>query len=95
MTDNSYAKNLINKRGRRCVATILTYLEENVWMYLSKDEQQAVRGHVLSTVGEFQDLAMDMVTSDTGAINDFWVEELEKVHQSIRELSRGPIHAPN
>lgn len=88
---NSYAKNLLGTRGRRCVATILTHLENNVWEHVPEDVQRRARSHILATVGEFQDLAMDMVIADTGVINDFWVEELEKIHKEIRNIS-GNVH---
>ncbi len=88
---NSYAKNLLRTRGRRCVATILTHLEENVWESVPPEVQRQARSHILSTVGEFQDLAMDMVVADTGTINDFWVEELEKLHKEIRNIN-GAVH---
>lgn len=88
MTDgNTFAKNLLGTRGRRCVATILTYLEENVWEHVPPDKQQQARSAILATLGEYQDLAMDIVTSDTGTINQFWVEELENLHQEIRSLN--------
>ena len=97
---NSYAKNLLRARGRRCVATILSYLEENIWEHVPAEKKRSVRSHVLSTVGEFQDLATDMVVADTGTINDFWVEELEKIHTEIRGLKppeeeTDDVHAPD
>ena len=91
---NSYAKNLLRTRGRRCVATILTNLEDNVWQYVPEDVQKKTRSHILATIGELQDLAMDMVVADTGTINDFWVEELEKIHKEIRKMN-GIVHAPD
>jgi hypothetical protein len=90
---NSYARNLLRTRGRRCVATILSYLEDNAWEHVPKEKQRHIRSHILSTVGEFQDLATDMVVADTGTINDFWVEELRKIHDEIRGLS--DVHAQN
>jgi hypothetical protein len=87
---NNYAKNLLRTRGRRCVATILTHLEDNVWKHVPEDVQRQARSRILATVGEFQDLAMDMVVADTGAINEFWVQELEKIHKEIRN-----VHASN
>jgi hypothetical protein len=87
MTD-SYAKNLLAVRGRRCVATLLTYLEDHAWEHLTEETRHQIRSKVMSTIGEFQDLAMDMVAADTGSINQFWVDELEKLHDRIRELKR-------
>lgn len=87
---NSYAKNLLNRRGRRTVATILTWLEENIWQYVPEDKQQEARSKILSVVSDFQDLAMDMVASDTGVINDYWVEALDSLHQELKSI-RGVV----
>lgn len=86
MTDNnSFAKNLLATRGRRAVATLLTWLEDNAYQYLPPEVQTETRGKVLSVIGEFQDLAMDMVASDTGVINDFWAEGLAEIKAEIRK----------
>lgn len=88
MTDNnSFAKNLLATRGRRTVATLLTWLEAHVYEHIPADLQNETRGKVLSTVGEFQDLAMDMVASDTGIINDFWATELADIKAELRRIN--------
>lgn len=86
---NNFARNLLAARGRRTVATLLTYLEDNVWQYVPEHVQREARGRVLATVGEFQDLAMDMITADTGTINEFWVEQLDGLHEAIKAMSNG------
>ena len=58
-----------------------------MWKDVPQESQRQARSHILSTVGEFQDLAMDMVVADTGSINEFWVEELEKLHKEIRNIN--------
>jgi hypothetical protein len=94
MTDNnSFAKNLLATRGRRAVATLLTWLEDNAYQYLPADVQTETRGKVLSVIGEFQDLAMDMVASDTGIINDFWAEELAEMKSLLRRID-GHLEVP-
>lgn len=84
---NSYAKNLLAVRGRRNIATLLTWMEKNVWPHIEQDLQSEARSKIMAVLGDFQDLAMDMVAADTGTINDFWVEELGKLHESIRGLN--------
>ena len=86
---NSYAKNLLATRGRRSVATLLTWMEAHVWSHLEETLQQDARSKIMSVIGDFQDLAMDMVAAETGTINDFWVEELDKLHRSIRRANGG------
>lgn len=84
--ENQYAKNLLGSRGRRASATLLTYLEDNIKHKLTDEEWEEIRGKVLGVIGDFQDLAMDMVASDTGIINDFWAEALTEIKDSLRRI---------
>jgi len=86
MAENSYAKNLLAQRGRRASATLLTWLENNVYEFVTPELQGEIRGKVLQIISEYQDLAMDMVASDTGTINEFWVEELDRIHSTLRSI---------
>lgn len=84
---NSYAKNLLSTRGRRSIATLLTWMEANVWPEIEADLQAEARSKIMQVMGEYQDLAMDMVASETGVINDYWVDEIDKLHRAIRSLN--------
>lgn len=86
--ENGFAKNLIAQRGRRASATLLTWLEDNVKDRLSDEEWEAMRSKVLSVVGEFQDLATDMVVSETGVINDYWAEAIADIKDTMRRIER-------
>lgn len=88
-TDNSYPKNLLAKRGRRTVATLLTYFEENVYQHVDKDLQNDIRAKVMMVVGDFQDLAMDMVASETGSINELWVDAIREMHDDLKRRIDG------
>lgn len=83
---NDFAKNLVANRSRRTVATILTWLENNVYEYLPEDVQVSTRSIVLSNVNDLSDLAMDIVKSDTGQINEYWVTELKDLKERIDGL---------
>ena len=83
---NDFAKNLVANRSRRTVATILTWLENNVYEYLPEDVQVNTRSIVLSNVNDLSDLAMDIVKSDTGQINEYWVAELKDLKERIDGL---------
>lgn len=80
-------KEYLRIRGRRVTATIMTTLEEHAWEHLNEDQQRHIRSVVLSTIAEYQDLAMDIVSSEQGSINEFWVEELAKIHTEIRRVN--------
>ena len=83
---NDFAKNLVSNRSRRTVATILTWMENNVYEYLPDDVQVNARSIILSNVNDLSDLAMDIVKSDTGQINEYWVTELKDLKERIDGL---------
>lgn len=80
-------KEYLRTRGRRVTATVMTTLEEHAWEYVPLETQHLIRSVVLATIAEYQDLAMDIVSSEDGAINEFWVEELSKIHAELRALN--------
>ncbi len=88
------ARDLLSTRGRRAIATLLTYMEENVWPELPDEVQPqvqaAARSKILAVLGDYQDLAMDLIASEDATINEFWVDELAKIHDEIRRLRGHP-----
>lgn len=86
--NNGYAQRLLAARGRRAAATILTYMEKagGIKSRLNDGEWEKLRQIVLSAMVDFQDLAIDMVKADSGAINDFWLDALEDIHSELRGL---------
>lgn len=83
---NTMAVNLIANRGNRCVATILTFLEREVWPHLSEEASREARSMVLDQVNGFKDLAIDIVKSDTAHINDLWLQKLDAIHSEMRRI---------
>lgn len=81
--DNSFAHNLVNIRGRRAMATLLTALEKEVKPHLSQQEWENVRSKVLQVLGDFQDFCMDMIKAETGAINEIWAEKIGEIHEAV------------
>lgn len=82
--ENNFARNLLNMRGRRAMATLLTQLEASVQPHVDAETWNNVRSSVLTVIGDFQDLAMDMISAETGVINDYWAEKLEQIHDAVR-----------
>ena len=70
MNENTLAANLMAKRGNRCTAAILSYLEDQLYTQVEVPEQlqRQVRQTVLDQVNTFKDLAIDVVKSDTAII---------------------------
>ena len=82
---NNMAANLVAQRGNRCTATILGYLEEHVYEQHDIPErvQMQVRKVVLDSINQFKDLTIDIVKSGDSMVNDFWLENLDKIHDAI------------
>ena len=93
------ARDLLSTRGRRAIATLLTYMEENVWPELPDEVQPqvqaAARSKILSVLGDYQDLAMDLIASEDATINEFWVDELARLHDRIGRLDGNTAQIPS
>jgi hypothetical protein len=85
--NNTMAVNLIANRGNRCTATLLTWIEREVYPHLSHEMQRELRSLVLDQVNGFKDLAMDVVKSDTAYLNELWVQKLDEIHRDVRRLN--------
>lgn len=88
MSENSMASNLVAVRGNRTTATILGWLEQNLYdQYdIPKDMQRRIRSVVLDNINGYKDLVIDIVKSDTAIINDIWVQKLDAIHDEIRKI---------
>ena len=81
------AANLVATRGNRCSASILGYLENNIYdshPEITTHEQKQLRQFVLDTINNFKDLSIDIVKSDTAVINDEWAKKIDEIHQAIK-----------
>lgn len=88
MNDNSMASNLVAARGNRTTATILGYLEQNVYdeFDIPKETQRKIRSVILDNINAYKDLVIDIVKSDTAVMNEIWVQKLDKIHEELRRL---------
>jgi len=87
-TTNSMATNLVATRGNRCSASILGWLETNLYTAVPQIDtrmQKQVRQMILDNVNAFKDLSMDIVKSETAVINDEWVTKLDEIHAAVRK----------
>ena len=84
--NNTPTANLIAARGNRCTASILGWMEKNIYSNLSEDQRRQVRQVVLDNVNAFKDLAIDIVKSDAAYVNEFWAEKLDRIHDEVRAL---------
>lgn len=83
---NSQAANFVKLRGNRCTATTMTWLEDNVREYIPDDVWFRMRREILDNINGFKDLAIDVVKSDVAMINMEYVEHLDEIKKSLRQL---------
>lgn len=62
-----FIRNLLNEQRRRAIGTLMQYLEQNVYDYLTVAEQRELRSRVLAAVGQYHDTCLDMVKA---SVND-------------------------
>lgn len=87
---DSLASNLVAVRGNRCSATILSFLESNVYAEfgVSQSVQNRVRRAVLDAVNAYKDLAIDIVKADDAVMNDLYVETVGRIHDELADMRR-------
>lgn len=86
--ENSFSANLVATRGNRCSASVLGWLENNLYANhpeISTREQKAIRQMVLDNVNQFKDLAMDIVKSEVDVLNDEYVKKIDEIHRYIAD----------
>lgn len=87
MTDNnSMAANLVKRRGNRCTATLLSWMEKHIKHQISEDLWQDMRREVMYQVNDFKDLAIDIVGSETAILNELYVEKVDEIRQELRRI---------
>jgi hypothetical protein len=86
---NSMAANLVATRGNRCSASILGWIEENLYKEFDIDTkmQRRLRQQILDQVNSFKDLSMDIVKSENAVVNEIWVQKLDEIHEQIKALN--------
>lgn len=86
----NFVANLIAARGNRVTASILGYLDEQVYprFDIPVEAKKKIRQVVLDQVNGFKDLAIDIVKSDTDHINDFYVQKMDEIHTAVMRLQK-------
>lgn len=90
-----YVRNLLNEQRRRCVGSLMAYLEANIYNRLTEREQKEVRQRVLAVVGQYHDICLDMVKASVneGALmNDDAAALLHRLSGEVSKLRR-ELHA--
>lgn len=86
----SMAARLIAQRGNRCTATILSFLEEEIYpkANLTTEQVRRIRRTVLDSVNDFKDLAIDVAKSDSSLVNDLWLQQIAAIDRKLDRLVR-------
>lgn len=84
------ASNLVANRGNRCTATILSYLETNVYEQynIPKSVQRNIRQAVMDSINGYKDLVIDIVKSDNAVMNDLYLDAIVQIKDEISNLRR-------
>lgn len=89
MSEKSMATNLVANRGNRCTATILGWLEDNLYEQhqIPKGVQRQIRQIVLDNVNGYKDLVIDIMKSETAVLNDIYVENLIGIREELERIN--------
>lgn len=85
-----FVRNLAVEQRRRLVGSLMEHVERHVYPSLSKDQQQALRAKVMSSVGVYHDFILDVLkasVSDGSITNEHALELLAEIN---RKLDRKP-----
>lgn len=86
MSDESLRK-LITEQRKRAVAGIMGSAERSEWWkLLDRSEQLTFRDKVLTSIGVFHDLVLDVVKVNTEGSDMVWNEYALEILQAIRNL---------
>jgi hypothetical protein len=84
-----FARNMLNEQRRRLVGNLMTYIEANVYRHLSPDEQRELRKRVLTAVGAYHDVCIDMLKAsidDGSIVNEDAVRLMSQLSRQMADL---------
>lgn len=88
MSDESLRK-LITEQRKRAVAGIMGWAERSDWWdKLGRPEQLAFRDKVLTSIGVFHDLVLDVVKVNTEGTDMMWNEAALEILAVVRNLDQ-------
>lgn len=95
MDNNTFSVNFIATRGNRCSASLLSWLENNVYEFLPANLQVQTRTQILDHVNDLKNAAIDVIKSDTTFINDYYVDALSDIRKDLKDLLKNGRHSQN
>lgn len=88
-----FARNVLNEQRRRLIGNLMQYLESHVYAHLDEHEQRELRKRVLTAVGAYHDVCLDMLKAsidDGSVVNEDALRLLSQQVDALRkDLSHG------
>lgn len=84
-----FARNMLNEQRRRLIGNLMTYVESNVYRHLSPDEQRELRKRILTAVGAYHDVCIDMLKAsidDGTMVNEDALKLMARLSQQMENL---------
>lgn len=83
------ARSLAIEQRKRLVASVMQYLEEEVYPHLPPEKRRPLRTKVLDSIGTYHDFVLDVIkVNDADAIqNDEVLRLLRLIHDNQRRSS--------
>jgi len=84
-----FARNMLNEQRRRLIGNVMTYIEANVYRHLNADEQRELRRRILTAVGAYHDVCIDMLKAsidDGSMVNEDALKLMSRLSQQMENL---------
>lgn len=81
-----FVRNLAVEQRRRLVGSLMEHLERHVYPSLAREQQQALRSKVMSSVGVYHDFILDVLKasiSDGSVVNESALELLAEINRKL------------
>lgn len=86
-----FARNVLNEQRRRLIGNLMQYLESHVYEHLSDHEQRELRKRVLTAVGAYHDVCLDMLKAsidDGSVVNEEALKLMARLSQQMDTLRK-------
>ena len=82
----SFAKRVLTEQRRRCVGSLMSHIEQQVYPHLDERALRELRAKVLGTVNAYHELCLDMVSASINegtVINEEAVRMIARIHGEV------------
>lgn len=87
---NEFVRNMLIEQRKRLSASVLSYCEQHVYKSLEPRQQRDLREKVLTAVGAYHDVCLDMLkaTVNDGSIpNEDLIQAIADLHTDVRAIN--------